>query len=165
MIMKQAAAGIIAVLAAALASCSESTCYNNRNSLPKAEFYSTASGEAVSVSGLAVGGVGAPADSLLLKPSASSPIVYLPLRPNRGITEFYFTVADSVRIMSDTLTLTYTTAPFFASAECGAMYRFTITGSQLRGAGVIHSVEITDSVVTNVDATRIKIYLNASPAS
>lgn len=161
--MKQLCLGLMA--AVLLASCSEGTCYNNRNSLPKAEFYSAATLEAVSVSGLAVGGVGAPNDSLLLNPTSSSPIVYLPLRPNRGSTEFYFTVSDSIQTLSDTLTISYTTEPYFASAECGAMYRFGITSVSLRGQGVISSVVVTDSLVTNVDATRIKIFLNASPAS
>ena len=59
----------IALLATCLlmaTSCGEG-CLDNKNSLPKAGFYSAATGEAVAVNNLTVSGIGAPGDSTLLR--------------------------------------------------------------------------------------------------
>lgn len=150
-----------AMLALGAAACSEG-CLDNKNSLPKAGFYSSVTGEAVSVSGLSVGGVGAPHDSLLLRDGTVSEI-YLPFRAASTDVSYRFAVAlapgDTI---SDEVTFEYETTPYFVSEECGAMYRYRITGVWFDG-NLIDSVAVTDSLITNVDAERIKIYLYGSP--
>lgn len=137
-----------------LSACSTGACYDNSNSLPKAGFYSAQSGEAVSVTGLQVMGADAPNDSLLVKQSATITQAYLPFNPEKGQTRFIFTSGA----FSDHVTFSYETMPYFASAECGAMWRFRIT-DVTHSSLFIDSVAVTDSLITNIDAEQIKIYI------
>lgn len=154
---------MLPVLTAILTSgCSTSGCTDNRSSIPLAGFYSSVSHEAISVESMAVSGVGAPNDSLLLAPSAKSSEVYLPLRSDRDEVTFQFSymwdeVAD--RGLADYITVGYESFPYFASEECGAMYRYRITYLSHTDV-VIDSVAITvpDSIITNINAETIQIY-------
>lgn len=146
------------IIALTVGGCSTGACYDNQNSLPKAGFYSAETGQAVSVTGLAVGGMGAPNDSLLCEPQEIASEVYLPFRPNEGTTAFAFKSGA----IADVVTFTYDTTPYFASADCGAVWLFRIRSVNWSGA-MIDSVAVTDSLITNVDAQQIKIFLN-SPA-
>lgn len=146
---------MLTVMVLTLVGCSTGACYDNQNSLPKAGFYSAENGQAVSVSGLAIGGIGAPNDSLLCEASETASEVYLPFRPNEGTTSFAFRNGA----IADIVTFTYETTPYFASADCGAVWLFRIRGVSWRGA-LIDSVAVTDSLITNVDAQQIKIFFN-----
>lgn len=159
---------LLAALAAALGGCNTSGCLDNQNSIPLAGLYDSATGSAVTVSGLEVGGVGAPADSLLSSGSAISQI-YLPLRSLYSSAAFYFrypaTEADGGdAILPDTITIRYDSEPYLASEECGAMYRYRIT-SLAHTTHAIDSVAILDSLVTNVDIQRLHIYLRLSSSA
>lgn len=146
---------LLSAIVLTLVACSTGACYDNQNSLPKAGFYSAETGQAVSVSGLAIGGVGAPNDSLLCEPSETATEVYLPFRPNDGTTSFAFTSGA----ISDIITFTYETTPYFASADCGAVWLFRIKGVKWTGS-LIDSVAVTDSLITNVDIQQLKIFFN-----
>lgn len=146
---------IAAAMLLAAAGCSTGACYDNQNSLPKAGFYSAATGEAVSVSGVAIGGVGAPGDSLLCSASETLSEVYLPFRPKESSTQFAFTVG----MFADVVTFTYETIPYFASADCGAMWRFRIKSVSWAGS-MIDSIAVVDSLITNADVEQLKIFLN-----
>lgn len=146
---------LLSAMVLLLVGCSTGACYDNQNSLPKAGFYSAETGSAVSVSGLAIGGVGAPNDSLLCEPSETASEVYLPFRPNDGTTSFAFTSGA----ITDIVTFTYETTPYFASADCGAVWLFRIKGVKWTGA-LIDSVAVTDSLITNVDIQQLKIFFN-----
>ena len=139
-----------------LTGCSTGACYDNQNSLPKAGFYSAETGEAVSISGVAIGGVGAPNDSLLCEASETASEVYLPFRPNEETTSFAFRSGG----IADIVTFSYETRPYFASADCGAVWVFRIKEVSWRGA-LIDSVAVIDSLITNVDAQQLKIFVNA----
>ena len=145
------------VLSAVMAGCSTGACYDNQNSLPKAGFYSASTGNAVSVSGISVGGVGAPNDSLLCGPSETVTEVYLPFRPDEKSTSFTFKSG----LFAALVTFTYETTPYFASADCGAVWRFRIRSVNWSGT-LIDSIAVVDSVITNVDAMQLKIFLNDS---
>ena len=145
------------VLSAVMAGCSTGAGYDNQNSLPKAGFYSASTGNAVSVSGISVGGVGAPNDSLLCGPSETVTEVYLPFRPDEKSTSFTFKSG----LFADLVTFTYETTPYFASADCGAVWRFRIRSVSWSGT-LIDSIAVVDSVITNVDAMQLKIFLNDS---
>ncbi|MCM1471616.1 MAG: DUF6452 family protein [Bacteroides sp.] len=150
----------VAVAMSAAWSCNTSGCTDNQNSLPYAGFYSSATGDAISVSGLEIGGVGAPGDSLLYTSDQKLANVYLPLRSNSGVTAYCFHYdqegIDS-EAMNDTITFYYSSRPFFASEECGAMLEYDIQRLTWT-THVIDTVEIVDSLVTNTDIERIKIY-------
>lgn len=157
---------LTAALAASMlltAGCSTSGCTENQNSLPLAGFYSMATKRAVSVSRLSVMGVGAPGDSLLYGPNATVSQIYLPLRSTASTTSFALTfgvnAADSQEeTVTDVITFDYESSPWFASEECGAMYRYRITSLSYTTA-VIDSVGITDSLITNLDIEKIRIYV------
>lgn len=149
----------VAGLALMAGGCSTTGCLNNQNSLPLAGFYSAADGSAVSVSNLTVRGAGAPNDSALLAPERTASTVYLPFRPARQSAQFLFQCGD----FADVVTFNYESVPYFASEECGAMWEYKITEVTCDGSLYVAKVEITDSLVTNLEKERIRIYLNAIP--
>lgn len=160
---------VVAPLAAGalLAGCNTSGCTDNRNSLPLAGLY-TDKGEQASFTALSVGGIGAPDDSLLVSPAETVSRVYLPLRSTASSTSFFFSFdisPDSIPlVVSDTLTLDYTSTPYFNGEECGASYRYNITAMR-HTRHIIDSVALTDREVTNVDREIMKIFIRtAEPA-
>lgn len=155
---------LIAIIAAVAASllcqgCNTSGCTDNQNSLPLAGFYSS-SGDAISIPDLDISGVGQQTDSLLYTSGTSLHLVYLPFRSKYTTTSYAFHYTqeglDSPEY-NDTISFAYTSAPYFASEECGAMLTYTIIQMSYT-RHLIESVEIVDSLITNTDIERIKIY-------
>lgn len=142
-------------------SCNSTGCTDNQNSLPLAGFYAYDTEKSITVKGLEIGGVDAPNDSLLYTSGLSLSEIYMPFRANRDNTAYYFHYTQEGLddpAMNDTIAFTYTSQPFFASEDCGAMYRYRIT-SMSYTTHIIDSVAITDSLITNVNTQRIKIFL------
>lgn len=155
-------AAAVAIIVAAV-SCNTAGCYDNQSSIPLAGFYADSSRNEITVDSISIGGVGAPEDSLLLN-NATASKVYLPFRADRGATSFYIHYDQehlSDTSLNDTLTFTYSSEPFFASDECGAMYRYTITSCDYT-THLITSVEVIDPLITNADIERIHIYFRTS---
>lgn len=157
----------IAVTAAAtLTGCNTAGCTDNQNALPLAGFYSMGTGDAISVDSLAVWGVGAPGDSLLLSPSESAGQLYLPLRSTETVTSFCFAYRmENINReeLQDTITLHYTAQPWFVSEDCGASYRYNIT-RLTHTRHLIDSVGLSDSTVTNIDREIMQIYFRTADA-
>lgn len=154
---------ISALLSATLlfaSGCSTSGCTDNQSSIPYAGFYSSATGQEISLSGLEIGGVDAPNDSLLYDGKQKTSAVYLPLRSTAERTSFYFHYnqggLDSEEL-NDTLTFSYNSKPYFASEECGAVVTYRIK-SLTYTRHLIESIELTDSLISNTDIERIKIF-------
>ena len=155
---------LIAIIVAAAASllcqgCNTSGCTDNQNSLPLAGFYSS-TGEGVTISDIDISGVGQATDSLLYASGTSLHLVYLPFRSKYNTTSYVFHYTQSgidSPEYNDTISFAYTSEPYFASEECGAMLTYTITG-MTHTRHLIQSVEIVDSLITNTDIERIKIY-------
>lgn len=140
--------------------CNTAGCTDNQNSLPLAGFYLADTGEPIAVDSLAVWGVGAPGDSMICNPSMQLQQIYLPLRSSSTETSYCFHYANKALedpAFNDTVTFRYTSRPYFASEECGAMYRYTIT-EVAHTSHIIQAVEILDSLITNTDRERIKIW-------
>lgn len=145
-------------------SCNTSGCTENQSALPLAGFYSS-SGTAISVSGFDIIGVGAPGDSALYTAGQARSEIYLPFRSTASSTAFLFNYqADSVTTVTDRVEFSYTSEPYFASEECGAMYRYRITGLSYT-RNLIDSIGITDSLITNFNAQRIHIYFRTAESS
>lgn len=147
-----------AVAATAVTGCNTTGCTDNQNSLPLAGFYSMSTKTAITVDSIGIGGVGR--DSLFYGPDSRLSQAYLPFRSQYDETAYY------IRYMSkaldypeliDTLRFHYTSQPYFASEECGAMYRYTITRLDYT-RHLIDSVGIVDSLITNAELERIHIY-------
>lgn len=131
----------------------------NRSSIPKAGFYGSGTSAAITIDSVEIGGVGAPSDSLLLDNHRASS-VYLPLRATTDKTSFYIHYlqkALSNPRLNDTISFTYESIPYFASYDCGAMYRYRFTEMKYT-THLIDSVAILDSLITNYDVETVRIY-------
>lgn len=151
----------IAFLSMAFSGCNTSGCLENQSSLPLAGMYSMSTKTAIGVRNLTVGGVGAPDSALLTTEGSATRQVYLPFRADKPSTSFFFTITDGELSVSDTITFTYSSEPFFASEECGAMFNYRILNVAHTGM-FIDSIGITDSLITNLDIERISIYFHDS---
>lgn len=150
-------------LCASVQSCSTSSCTENQSSIPLAAFYDSATGGRISLTGVEIGGTGAPGDSLLFKADQTVTNLYLPLRSSQESTSFFIRYMGEGAPAADELTLRYTSEPFFVSEECGAMYFYRISSIETTH-NVIDSVVVIDPLVNNVDIMRIKIYVTVPKA-
>ncbi len=160
--------GILALvmLCVAVVGCNTSGCLENGSSIPLAGFYSSEDGSKIELNGIAVGGVGAPNDSLLVMPGMAVSSCYLPLRSQNTVTQYYIGYAYpqnglDIPENNDTLTIVYKSQPYFESEECGAMYRYEVEKLSYT-THVIDSVAIVDSLITNMDVERLKIYFDTA---
>ncbi len=152
---------ILAVaMGVAVASCNSDGCLSNQNALPQAAFWSASTGKQVNVRGVEISGVGAPGDSILIPATSSIGTFYLPMRSDRPSTEWELRFVPEAGVtISDFITFDYTSQPHFVSEECGAMYFYHIDRVSYT-TNVIDSVVVLDSLITNYDLTRIRIYLH-----
>ena len=150
--------------ALSLTGCSSTGCTENQNSVPLAGFYSMSTGDAISIDSLAIGGVGAPNDSLLIGPSERASETYLPLRSTETSTTFvikYMQKALAQYGLEDRITFYYESRPWFASEECGAMYHYRITRVSYTNQ-LLDSVGISDSLITNIERKTIGLYFRTA---
>lgn len=152
------------VCMAVTTACSNVGCTENRNSIPIAGFYSSTTLDPITIDSIAVGGVGAPADSLLLRNKGSQ--VYLPFRATANETKFYIKYLQkelNYPQFYDTVSFAYTSVPYFASEDCGAMYHYRIT-SLTYTTHVLDSVAVLDSLITNLERETIRIFFRTAEA-
>ncbi len=152
------------LLIASATGCNTSGCLDNQNAIPLAAFYSSTTGEAIAIDSTAIGGVGAPADSLLFDGDGTISQIYLPLRATAHTTSFsfiYLHAGFAELGLSDEITLDYTSQARFISEECGAMYDYRITRCDYTTV-LIDSVAVVDSLITNIDAVRLKIFFRTA---
>lgn len=144
-----------------LGGCNNSTCADNHSALPLMGFYNAATDQALTLDSIDFGGIGAPADSLLVLSGKRTQQLYLPFRNQQSTSSFFIHYnykeqgLDSPAL-NDTITFRYTASPFFASNECGAMYEYRIEEVTYT-RHLIESVEVTDSTITNVERERIRV--------
>lgn len=154
-----------AVSLAVAAACSSSGCLENHSAIPRAELCDAETGKAQAFNGLEISGVGAPNDSLLVTRTQSVTNFYLPMRSSHTSTEWcihYVREGISTPEFNDTILFEYTSQPYFASEDCGAMYTYRINRMRYT-THVLDSVAITDSLITNVDIVRIRIFIPELP--
>ena len=140
-------------------SCNTTGCMENRSSIPIAEFYSTGEEKNIIIDSVALGGINAPNDSLIIKVGEKANSVSLPLRSTSSEASFFIAYrwrgcpAD----FADTLSFKYESMPYFASEECGAMFRYKITKFSYT-KHLIDSISILDSLVTNANSAMMRIF-------
>lgn len=155
--------GLALMFITSLIGCNSTGCTENKNSVPLAGFYAYSTKQAITVDSISIGGVGAPNDSLIID-CASASSVYLPFRASMHEVRYfirYEAKALNYPELVDTITFTYTSIPYFASEDCGAMYRYDITDFRYT-TNLIDSVAVTDKLITNVDIERIKIFFRTA---
>lgn len=144
---------------AVMQSCNSVGCTDNKSSIPLAGFYSYEELTPITVNNVSIGGVGAPADSLLVDDESVSQ-VYLPFRADAGRSSFFIRYEDEALNypeLFDTITFNYTPIPYFASKDCGAMYRYRID-SYTYTRHLVDSVGLLTDVMTNADVETIRVY-------
>ena len=150
----------VAVLAMLATGCNTSGCQDNGSAIPLAAFYASDTGAAVSLDSLAIYGIGAPADSAVALPGRAIGSVYLPMRVTAPQTawkiEYRYVALDRPELY-DTITLGYESIPYFASADCGAMYAYRLRSVE-HTTHLIDSITVPDSLITNVDRTSMQIF-------
>lgn len=62
---------------------------------------------------------------------------------------------------NDTVSFEYTSQPFFASQECGAMYIYKIKRVE-HTTHLLDSVVVVDSTITNTDIERLRFYFRTA---
>lgn len=165
----QAAAMLLAAaMGTAATGCSTSGCTDNRSSLPLAGFYAIDTGSTIALDSIDVGGIGAPADSLLLAAGETGSEVYLPFRSESTSSSFFiayrYKALDFPELV-DTIIFGYNATPYFASEECGAMIRYRITSVEYT-RHLLDSVAIipADSVINNANIENMRLYFKTSSA-
>lgn len=147
-----------------MGACNTSGCTDNRSAIPLAEFYSSSTLGTVTLDSLQIHGIGAPGDSVLLAAGQSVSQVYLPMRADRQTTAWClsYKLRDlDHEALNDTVTLKYDSRPWFATDDCGAMYRYYIQ-DVVYTRHMIDSVAITDPDITNQDRVSIKFYFRTT---
>lgn len=147
-----------------LQGCGTSECLGNQSSIPLAGLYSASTEKEITIDSITVYGYNAPNDSMLLKNAQGIKQVYLPLRLNTAETQYIFHYdqkAISGIENNDTITLKYTSKPYFDSFECGAMYQFEVTELTYT-QHIMDSVGLISKVITNADVETIKIFLKTT---
>ncbi len=155
-------------LVASLSSCNNTGCADRRSALPLAGLYNAANEEPIVLDSIAVGGVDAPGGDLLVAPGEATRSIYLPLRMEQKSTSFYIHYAYPAQgldddALNDTISIDYEAQPYFASEECGAFYVYHISAVE-HTSHIISHVELTDSVVDNIDVERLRIYFRVAEA-
>lgn len=153
-----------AVLACAFAACNTSGCTDNRSSIPLARFYSSSSLKEISLDSLEITGVGAPDSAILVVPGTKVSEIHLPMRATAKTTAWCFAYhwADlDSPANNDTISFSYDAEPYFASDECGAMYRYRIT-DMTHTSHLIDSVALVSPLITNIDDVDIRIYFRTA---
>lgn len=144
--------------------CNTQGCTENHSAVPKAQFCSMTDGRAISLDSVQISGVGAPGDSVLYEAGTSRNSVYLPMRSAQSRTQwclsYKWKYLDNPAL-NDTLTFDYQALPYLAGDECGAMYRYKVTGVRYT-AHLIDSVGVTDSLITNIDRVYFNIYFRTT---
>lgn len=148
-------------IALAISGCNTSECFDNKNSLPLAGFYSSEKEpHAITLDSLTILGIGAPGDSILKDSVRSLSEVYLPFRIDQGSTTYeirYLGGEAGILRISDFITFNYEIIPFFVSNACGTVYDYKITSIEHTN-NFIDSVTCPTGEITNANTENLKIY-------
>lgn len=155
---------LLGTLAFIPAACSTDDCEGNKNSLPYAEFYTSAiSPKQITVDSLTVYGQGAPGDSLLTN-NASLSSVYLPFDIDSEETTYFFKYNRkelAEHNITDRITFRYNIRPMFVSSACGVIYQYEVKNIEYT-THLIDSVTCPGGVITNADSPNIRVYFRVS---
>lgn len=160
---------VIAVIALlALSACNASGCLENRSSVPLAGFYAADSaGSSISLDSVQITGLGMPDSDPLVKAGTRTASVYLPMRAAEQSATWLFAYKwrdlDFPELV-DTIALQYTSDPYFASVECGVIFKYRITRLD-HTTHLIDSIVLADSLITNTDVERMRIYFRVATNS
>ena len=155
----------IAIIPPIIWGCNSTGCLENRSSIPKAGFYNS-DDKAISLDSVSITGVGVQADLPINTLGTAISAISLPMRSTMDNTTWVFGYRWKYLAggtLTDTLSLDYESTPYFASEECGVIYRYKITEMRYT-TNLIDSIVMVDSLITNIDTEQIKIYFRTQTA-
>lgn len=144
----------------ATGACNSAGCTEARSAVPLAQFLSRSTGNPLTLDSVCIRGIDAPNDSAMLSFGTKAGEVYLPFRSAQSHTAWCISYGRQYLndvAMNDTVIFSYTSRPWFASEECGAMYTYRITDVQYT-THVLDSVAYNSQEITNVDVPSIRLY-------
>lgn len=150
---------LAAMLATIVWGCNTNGCLENRSSIPKAGFYSS-DDNPIGLDSVCITGVGVQGGEPINKVGTSISQISLPMRSTMDNTTWEFGYQWKYLgggTLSDTISFDYESTPYFASEECGVIYRYHITDMRYT-TNLIDSIILVDSLITNIDTEQIKIY-------
>lgn len=164
-VFRHAPGTLIMAALLAMAGCANDECFENKNSLPLAGFYSSDSvPKAIVLDSISVFGIGAPGDSILHDSVAGLKETYLPFRIDTGETSYvirYLSGLPGKLHIADTISFIYEIKPWFVSSACGAVYYYEIASIRTT-KHIIDSVTCPQGVIDNKNAENIRIYFRVS---
>lgn len=156
---------ILAIFIGIATGCTNSECYDNKNSLPLAGFYSSAEKpQSIALDSISILGIGAPGDSILQDSVRGLSEVYLPFRIDQSSTTYeirYLSGEAGLLKLKDLITFNYDIVPMFVSQACGAVYYYKITSIDYT-KNFIDSVVCPTGEITNANRENIKIYFRVN---
>ena len=148
-----------------MGSCAGNECYDNKNSLPLAGFYSSAPRpQKISIDSISIYGIGAPGDSILQDSVRNLSQSYLPFRIDEGNTVYViqYLFGDAGKIhLADTIKFEYDIVPWFVSSACGVIYDYKMKDI-VTTHNLIDSVTCPSGEITNANTENIRIYFKVA---
>lgn len=142
-----------------LPGCNTNGCLENRSSIPKAGFYN-GEDQKIGLDSVSITGVGVAGGEPINRVGTSISSISLPMRSTMDNTTWvlgYEWKYLGGGELTDTISFDYESTPYFASEECGVIYRYQITKMRYT-TNLVDSVVLVDSLITNIDTEQIKIY-------
>ena len=154
-----------AVLLCVAAACTNSECYDNKNSLPLAGFYSSEEvPQQLTLQNISILGLGAPGDSILHDDVSGLNQSYLPFRIDQPSTTYvikYLSGLLGEYGIADTITFDYDIIPRFVSSACGVVYDYKMNDI-ITTHNIIDSVTCPLGTITNQDIVNLRIYFRVN---
>lgn len=148
-----------------VSSCSNSECYDNKNSLPLAGFYaSELKPSQIYIDSISIYGIGAPGDSILLDSVSRISQAYLPFRIDQGETTYVIQYLEGLLgeyHITDTIKFNYDIKPWFVSSACGVVYYYKMLSIETTH-NLIDSVICPSGEITNAMSENLRIYFKVS---
>ena len=155
----------LVAIVAFIVACSTDECFDNKNSLPLAGFYSADSvPKAIAIDSISIYGVGAPGDSVLQDSVRNLSQTYLPFRIDQETTTYviqYLAGLAGDLGVRDTIVFDYEIVPYFVSSACGAIYEYRMR--EIRNTHfLIDSVSCPTGIIDNKNIENLKIYFKVA---
>jgi len=152
--MKQPASIIFLLLMMTMAhfSCSSGACVDETVPSVKAVIFSSSTGKVVSCDSIIVTAPGVNGDTVLVKEKSVSNFIFT-LDPSNTVSRMVFKLNN----IKDTVTITYTTSPYFVSDACGYTFCHSITGITSTD-NIIDSIKLADKSVTTNVKSNLRLY-------
>ncbi len=150
---------LLGILLPLFMGCNSTGCLENRSSIPKAGFYNSDDRQ-ISLDSVSITGVGVEGNLPINTIGSAISSISLPMRSTMNNTTWEFGYKWKYLAggtLSDTISFDYESSPYFASEECGVIYRYHITEMR-HTTNLIDSIILVDSLITNIDTEQIRIY-------